>query len=267
MRKAFFALLTLFFAAGIAGLYAWIGFGDVRAPSHGFAGLSDDRSQAFSVPPELTEQVEEAWPGDAPGDSAVPEIVPVIVNASEKAFRPVVRSKPVAATTSSQPQPGPRASQRVLAMALQGELKRVGCYKGVVDGAWLGASQVAMRRFLQKVNAQLPVEQPDPALLSLLQAADNNACRAGDKDPDFVTIVKPAPTGYGTQPLATGTVSAASERPDVSRPQTSVVAADDTALPEPMAVGRTEPVTPRKTYRARDRSVESLFKHPLGGGF
>ena len=126
MRKAFFALLTLFFAAGIAGLYAWIGFGDVRAPSHGFAGLSDDRSQAFSVPPELTEQVEEAWPGDAPGDSAVPEIVPVIVNASEKAFRPVVRSKPVAATTSSQPQPGPRASQRVLAMALQGELAKAG---------------------------------------------------------------------------------------------------------------------------------------------
>ena len=68
-------------------------------------------------------------------------------------------------------------SDRVaLARALQRELKRVGCYSGEITGVWTTSSRMAMKAFTERVNATLPVDRPDPVLLSLVQGRRERAC-------------------------------------------------------------------------------------------
>lgn len=63
-----------------------------------------------------------------------------------------------------------------LARAIQGQLARVGCYSGPINGMWSEASQSAMKDFNARVNASLPVEQPDEVLLALVENYKDNAC-------------------------------------------------------------------------------------------
>jgi hypothetical protein len=78
-----------------------------------------------------------------------------------------------------------------LARALQRELKRVGCYNGEVSGVWGPPSRLAMKSFLDRVNAALPVDRPDPVLLSLVQGHSERACVPGAVT---ATAVKEAPS-------------------------------------------------------------------------
>jgi hypothetical protein len=66
--------------------------------------------------------------------------------------------------------------QVALARELQRELKRVGCYMGEVSGVWTPGSRLAMKAFVEHVNAALPVDKPDPVLLSLVQGYRERAC-------------------------------------------------------------------------------------------
>jgi len=79
----------------------------------------------------------------------------------------------------------PGASQRTrpiagdrlsLAHELQGELQRVGCYAGTIDGAWTPLTQKAMKAFMERVNARLPVEEPDYVLLALVRGRQGKVC-------------------------------------------------------------------------------------------
>jgi hypothetical protein len=78
--------------------------------------------------------------------------------------------------------PRDRAS---LARELQLELKRVGCYAAEPSGVWTPASRKAMKSFTDRVNASLPVGEPDEILLALVQAHRGEACGA------------PCPAGQG----------------------------------------------------------------------
>lgn len=62
------------------------------------------------------------------------------------------------------------------AIDLQQELRRVGCYHGYLDGDWGPGSKRAMQAFLRKVNATLPVDQPDEFLLALLRSHPDGTC-------------------------------------------------------------------------------------------
>jgi hypothetical protein len=62
------------------------------------------------------------------------------------------------------------------ARQLQRELARVGCYSGLVDGDWGGASRRAMQSFLDRVNAVLPVDDPAPVLIALVGNHAANVC-------------------------------------------------------------------------------------------
>ena len=64
------------------------------------------------------------------------------------------------------PMPGDRGS---LAEDLQRELARVGCYDGQINGVWTTSTRQAMKAFLERVNATLPITQPDGVLLALVQ--------------------------------------------------------------------------------------------------
>jgi hypothetical protein len=63
-----------------------------------------------------------------------------------------------------------------LALALQRELRRVGCYDGELHGVWAPATRRAMLAFLERANAMLPTEQPDQILLALLRGHEAKAC-------------------------------------------------------------------------------------------
>jgi hypothetical protein len=70
-------------------------------------------------------------------------------------------------------------ARRELTRDLQKELKRVGCFDGEVNGTWTPASKKAMSAFMDRVNATLPVEDPDYILLTLVQGHDAQACGKG----------------------------------------------------------------------------------------
>jgi hypothetical protein len=67
-------------------------------------------------------------------------------------------------------------ARRELTRDLQKELRRVGCYDGEISGYWGAASKRAMSAFTDRVNATLPVEEPDYILLTLVQGHAAQAC-------------------------------------------------------------------------------------------
>ena len=206
----------------------------------------------------------------------VPEAVSqaIIINGSEKNFQAVVLA-PVPLRVT---QPADARARRVLIMALQGELRRVGCYKGSVNGSWQASSKAALYWFMKRSNARLPVNEPDYVQLNLLKAAAKDACVDKTPQTDFVTQVRKATDApvagqtmnrngpFEAQP-ADSTFAAARQRAGLPADgrvmaEGGVVAEAD--LPDPMAVGRVEPKKRRSSYRIRNRRVEMLFKHPLG---
>lgn len=62
---------------------------------------------------------------------------------------------------------------------LQTALARAGCYRGAVSGIWNDASKDAMRGFMAAVNAALPVENPDDAMVALVETNASAKCPAG----------------------------------------------------------------------------------------
>ena len=78
--------------------------------------------------------------------------------------------------TSSKP--GDDATRLQLTRDLQRELQRVGCYGGEVTGNWTPSTKRAMSAFMDRVNAPLPIEEPDYILLTLVQGHTAAACGA-----------------------------------------------------------------------------------------
>lgn len=66
--------------------------------------------------------------------------------------------------------------QTGLARELQRQLKRVGCYEGDINGVWTPSARRAMKAFIDRVNATLPIEQPDFILLAIVQNHQGRAC-------------------------------------------------------------------------------------------
>lgn len=67
-------------------------------------------------------------------------------------------------------------SRAALAREIQAELKRVGCYGGAIDGSWGTASKRAMVAFIERVNASLPLGEPDDILLLLVKSHAPGTC-------------------------------------------------------------------------------------------
>ena len=71
----------------------------------------------------------------------------------------------------------PRARYK-LVREIQQELRRVGCYWGRIDGSWKYAIKNAMKEFTDRVNATLPLDQPDYIQLTLIQSQRDGVCGA-----------------------------------------------------------------------------------------
>jgi peptidoglycan hydrolase-like protein with peptidoglycan-binding domain len=128
-----------------------------------FAGLGGavllppDSDLELAQPPRVQDEASPT-PTEKP---ALPETVGVTIMPSQVA-RPITLSTPPAISTS--------------ALQLQGELKRVGCYAGELDGIWGPTTQGAMKAFTKRVNAELPTGKPDAILLALVQAHSEKVC-------------------------------------------------------------------------------------------
>jgi hypothetical protein len=65
-----------------------------------------------------------------------------------------------------------------LAHDIQQQLRRVGCYWGRMDGSWDSVTRDAMKEFTNRVNATLPLDEPDYVQLALIQSQSNEVCGA-----------------------------------------------------------------------------------------
>lgn len=91
---------------------------------------------------------------------------------------PLPAPKPPAETVAVTPAETP-ADRIALIRSLQFELKRVGCYSGEINGVWTTSSRLAMKSFTDRVNASLPIDNPDQVLLSLVKGHQDQACPSG----------------------------------------------------------------------------------------
>jgi hypothetical protein len=101
-------------------------------------------------------------------------------------------STPVVVTLTQHPNVPPLApaativkDRDTLVRELQKELRRVGCFDGAVNGAWTLSTRGAMKAFMDRVNATLPVHEPDYILYVMLQSQREKVCD------------KPCPSGQG----------------------------------------------------------------------
>jgi hypothetical protein len=131
----------------------------------------------------------ETVPAEAPGlrqpvisPAAAAALAPALPHRSSMPERPANVLPDVTIKTGEQTPAAPVAAksapdvQRRLALAIQTELKRVGCYTGRLDGSWGDRSRTAMETFIARVNASLPTREPDVFLLSLIRGQDGNVC-------------------------------------------------------------------------------------------
>jgi hypothetical protein len=79
-------------------------------------------------------------------------------------------------TTASPARPTDTTARADLARDIQKELKRVGCYTGEVSGEWTPDTRRAMKAFVDRVNAALPIDEPDHILRTMVQGHPGSAC-------------------------------------------------------------------------------------------
>jgi hypothetical protein len=170
------------------------------------------------------------------------------------------------------------ADAKGLALDLQNELARVGCYAGAAHGNWDQRSKNAMKAFLDRVNARLPVDKPDWALLALTRHTPGSVC-AGDRPPAVAELAATAPSASEATARATlqnrapgamglggpimvpvGTIS---EGEEGTHAQTVTVVAPATA---PELAGNTSvSAHPRSASRWNPQyEHRDPFRHPLG---
>jgi hypothetical protein len=92
---------------------------------------------------------------------------------------PARADAPVFRAPLIRPDPGvapPPRDLDELTRSLQRELRRVGCYAGAINGAWTVSTRTAMKAFTDRVNARLPMAQPDHILLALVRGHRDKTC-------------------------------------------------------------------------------------------
>lgn len=101
--------------------------------------------------------------------------------AREPALRPLPASTDQSRYTRVLVSP---ADREMLARGIQRELRRLGCYRGDIDGTWGPQSRQAMGAFTSAMKLQIPFEAPDEMMLRLVQGQQQRICGGPDLDPE-----------------------------------------------------------------------------------
>lgn len=176
--------------------------------------------------------------------------------------------------------PVPAIDRRELILRLQRGLAAAGCYDGRAHGAWTSSSRRAMQAFLVEANATLPVDRPDPALLSLLES--NPRTRCGNEGPNTPPLQReaaleaPAAAGQrapAAEQVATEGMTAPPPGFQAVTPSAPVEAAPSERAPSPYAQASADDGRGRKRknaasspakiakkfLRSLDRALSSAF--------
>ncbi len=163
----------------------WNGANRSRAPSATAATLRSfsPRLALANLKPPQPRRAERPAPSTVKRDhSAITAPLP-----APKLRATVTGWQPVVANTDGKIKSGSRAaslrpkdptSRYKLVVELQRKLKKRGCYRGRISGFWGAGSKYAMKVFVDRVNATLPIKEPDYALLTLLQENSDKTCAA-----------------------------------------------------------------------------------------
>jgi hypothetical protein len=146
-----------------------------------------------------------------------------------------------------------------LVRELQRELKRVGCYNGEISGVWTTSSRLAMKTFLDHVNAALPIDKADPVLFSLVQSHRERACGIGCPEGQTAQVggacVPGAVAAAGKEPLppeakpeagktgGTAAAAAAGAAAGMALAAPGAVAKQDAKVSFPEAAAQTAPAS------------------------
>jgi peptidoglycan hydrolase-like protein with peptidoglycan-binding domain len=216
MSKAGGLVLILSGLAGAAYVLTQMDIGDQEPTSQRTEVAKTIVAQEHASSPIIAP---EPRPAFRPAASRTPEAVPAF-------------SAPVVVTIAQRPsEPPAPAPQRVavpkdrdtLTRELQKELRRVGCYEGELNGAWTPMTRRAMKAFTDRINATLPVEEPDAILYTMVQSQQDKVCG------------KPCPAGQGLSEdgrcLPSAILAKAARK--TPTPATTVAQLPRTAVPPP----------------------------------
>ncbi len=120
-----------------------------------------------------------ALPPSQPAVKPATAIVIMTPAATEPTASPVLKTQPQVITrnaTALPARPADTEARADLARDIQRELKRVGCYDGDVSGEWSPGTRRAMKTFIDRVNAALPIDEPDHILRTMVQGHPGFAC-------------------------------------------------------------------------------------------
>lgn len=208
------------------------------------------------------------WPD--PRDAAVDVVV-----AAEPVFTPVALtpSPPTPAPAARPSAPGGLAPSRFdddvsVTRAVQGYLKRAGCYAGPVNGVWNRATSRAMGEFTVLVNARLPVDRPDPVHLVLLESHQTASCRPDDRPAsrggeDEIARIDEAPAvAPETRASLAPAASAADADLDEASPSEPAMVAGWEETAAAAAAAAAAASQPKITNPERRRNVRKSRKQP-----
>ncbi|MGQ0672166.1 MAG: hypothetical protein ACT4N2_04705 [Hyphomicrobium sp.] len=137
------------------------------------------RQPMVIVPTPKPAQRPQAHPLDAtavaanPSPPSAPARAAPITNGWQAVVTSEKGSVPAGVTSSK---PGDGHARYELVLDIQRELKRAGCYGGTLSGSWSAITKRAMASFMERVNATLPIEDPDYILLTLIKGQANATC-------------------------------------------------------------------------------------------
>ena len=133
-----------------------------------YAVWPHEDASAPELPPQVDVDIGNTASAPPPPPPQLPSFsAPVVVTLPRR------RELPSAPARNTLPVPADRGS---LTRELQKELKRVGCYYGQLNANWTSAARAAMKEFTERVNAKLPLNGPDPILLTLLRNYEDKVC-------------------------------------------------------------------------------------------
>jgi hypothetical protein len=144
---------------------------------------SEDKTRQIVTEPAAAAPTDAAGKPDTPKEGEGASVATPAVPA-DKATPPEAApagGKPPEAAAIAAPPPGPSPvtlRPEELALAVQTELKRVGCDPGDVDGVWGGRSREALAAFGHFAKVDVAELAPTPEILALIKGKDAAVCVA-----------------------------------------------------------------------------------------
>lgn len=138
------------------------------------------------------------------------------------------------AATASPPLDGPALTREI-----QRQLKRIGCYQGEVSGVWSASVRHAVKVVADHANASLPIDQPDSALLAMVESQEPGACSSCPKGQDRAADGRCLPAALvakaGKQPTSAASAQTGRAKAGARTAPTGAgpAVATDTAAPAP----------------------------------